>query len=553
MKTCVCTIVSGDKYEKLGKTTHYQFMAYAKRIGADFKVGRKPDFAYSPPWIKLILLEKLLAIYDRVIFFDTDLTIHPELPNLFDMVPETHLGAYFEGAYLDRIGALARALDFHKIKNEREYEGEYFNSGVMVLSKQHRDLFIWPDEIEDNFYEQSLLNARVFASNTPVFKLHYHYNRMSSHDTMTGEDVHAAKIVHFAGMPETCDIAANMAVIQDKWARNEKALTRVHISCGGGIGDVVMSEPIVRYILTRVWPEAEYPDYRFTLSTGPHCVRVFQHLKHWNRLNIICTQKELDPKVCYLTIETHPHHDRVMPFFTYPQMHNQHWSGMSALLGYIPPEDLRIKLTVNPEDNDELPKTINELKSIAVHCGIGWPSKTFPVEYWQEIVNGLSALGFQVVLFGKRIAELVDTETGNVVKVDKGVQDVKCPHDGIDLRDKLSLGGLFALAQKCKATLTNDSLPLHPAGAFDNWLFLIASCKHPNLVMPYRMGCQTWRARYFLNRLTLSIENNKPNSLMPRSIKDVDGDILDYLPSPNEVVQGIYNAICPPNKWEIGK
>ncbi len=550
MKLCVCSIAHGERYEKLAEFTHPIFRAYAARIGADFKeLKYTQELQCSAAWLKLILLWNLLKTYDRVIFLDTDVLLHPDCPNLFDVVPETHFGAYQEGELLDRTHAMFRAIEFHKIKYNREYQNEYFNSGVMVMSKIHRDLFIWPEAIEDNFYEQSLINARVFASGIPFHKLHYHYNRMSCHDQVTGEDVFAAEIVHFAGMPANVDAIGTMKLIQEKWASGETPKTRIHISCGGGIGDVVMSEPIVRYCLERMWPESEFPDYKFVLSTAPHCTRIFEHLKHWKRLTIIDTQKDLEKNVPYITLETHPKHNSYLPHAMYPQMHNQQWAAYNSVRTYLTPEELRIKLMVKPEDEDELDGAVNDAlmtmddintsKSIAVHCGIGWPSKTFPASYWQEIVDGLSAAGFQVILFGKRITELIDTETGEVEKVCKGVVPVKCPANGIDLRDKLSMGGLFALINKCKATLTNDSLPTHCAAAFDNWFFLIASCKHPDLVMPFRMGSQRWRARAFFNKLTLSVENMKPNTVNARSIADVDGNVLDYIPTAKEVVNGI--------------
>lgn len=559
-RLCVCTIAHGEKYENLALTTHPIFLAYANRIGADFKVGRKPDIAYSPAWIKLILLYKLLKDYDRVIFLDTDITLHPECQSLFDIVPETHFGAYQEGEFLDRTSAMLRAIEFHKIKCNREYQNEYFNSGVMIISKCHRDLFIMPDQIEDNFYEQSLLNARVFAYNVPFHKLHYHFNRMFSHDEITGEDVFAAKIVHFAGAQPEVDVAGTIALIQEKWRNKEKPYTRIHISCGGGIGDVVMSEPIVRYALEVTWPESEFPDYRFTLSTAPHCQRVFEHLKHWKRLTIIDSLEKLE-KVPYLTLETHPSSGRsIIPTIYYSECHNQDWASLASVRRYLTTEQKRIKLMVKPEDEDELLKAVSDfqtlhqtfhppepigidpLKSIAVHCGIGWPSKTFGEKYWQEVVDGLSTDGFQVILFGRRVSELFDIQTGKATAVHKGVEEgVKCPENGIDLRDKLSLGGLFALTNKCKATLSNDSVCSHICGAFDNWYFLIASCKHPDLVMPFRQGRQDWKARAFFKRLCNDVL--KPNYPHGTSIANCKGDILDAIPPAKEVVDGIFKAL----------
>jgi len=556
MKLAVCSVAHGERYEKLAEFTHPIFRAYAARIGADFKEIKWPpgkDLIYSAAWLKLILLWQLLKEYDRVIFLDTDILLHPDCPNLFDIVPETHFGAYQEGQLIDRSYPLAKAMEDHKIKCNREYQGEYFNSGVMVLSKIHREFFVWPEQVVDNFYEQSLLNARVFAANIPFHPLSYHFNRMSSHDPITGEDVFAAKIVHFAGAPSNVDIVATMKLIQEKWASGEKPQTRIHISCGGGIGDVIMSEPIVRYALEKVWPEAEFPDYNFILSTAPHCQRIFDHLKHWSRLTIIDSLDLLEKNVPYITLETHPKKNTTLPLCLYPSMHNQDWASCNSVRAYLSKEEKRIRLAVHPENNEELEMAVNtchyhgetsatgisEVGSIAVHCGIGWPSKTFGPKYWQKIVDGLSTAGFQVILFGQRVEEFVNPD-GTTDKVSKGVEEsVVCPANGIDLRGRLTLGGLFALVSRARATLTNDSMPTHIAGAFNNLFFLIASCKHPELVMPYRNGSQSWRARAFYKEITLTSKQLKPNTLVSRSIADVDGNILDYLPSVEEVIDGI--------------
>ena len=53
-----------------------------------------------------------------------------------------------------------------------------------------------------------------------------------------------------------------------------------------------------------------------------------------------------------------------------------------------------------------------------VHCGKWWPSKTLPIEWWQEIVDELSKT-YTVGLIGKTIDEK------------QGYLPVVCPDDGI--------------------------------------------------------------------------------------------------------------------------
>jgi len=123
-----------------------------------------------------------------------------------------------------------------------------------------------------------------------------------------------------------------------------------------------------------------------------------------------------------------------------------------------------------------------------VHPGRSWQSKTFPVWYWQEIINGLIEKGIPVALIGKE----VDKDFGHV-KVDGS----KC----LDLRDKLSLAQLIDVIAEAPVLISNDSSPIHIAGAFDNWIGLLTSCKEPHHILPFRNGYQEFKSEVFVKKL----------------------------------------------------
>jgi ADP-heptose:LPS heptosyltransferase len=192
-------------------------------------------------------------------------------------------------------------------------------------------------------------------------------------------------------------------------------------------------------------------------------------------------------------------------------------------------KDKQIKLVVTEKDVEELKKTIgiDDLKNLVlVHPGRGWASKTFPSEYWSEIIKGVSE-NHRVAVIGKSISK------------EQGLVDVDC-EGVIDLRNLLNLRELITLISQAKLLISNDSAPVHIAGAFDNWIFLIPSCKHPDHILPYREGGQYHKAKVFYKRLTCDDINSTPTNLDGAGVDIIStGNILDYLEDPKVIVQAV--------------
>jgi ADP-heptose:LPS heptosyltransferase len=167
-------------------------------------------------------------------------------------------------------------------------------------------------------------------------------------------------------------------------------------------------------------------------------------------------------------------------------------------------------------------------KLILVHPGKHWISKTFPVEYWQEIIDKLS-VKHKIAIIGKE-----DQNRGTV--------PVKCPENGIDLRDRLELGGLIALISQAHVLISNDSAPVHLAGAFDNWIVLLPSCKHPDHVLSYRQDGQQYYKAIALYK-KLPEYDSRPTCVGGSSADKLPGDWSEYLMPANEVVNKV-EEIC---------
>lgn len=163
MRKLVLTIAIGDLYQQMALITHPSIHAYAARIGADFHtISRQMISRTTPHWEKF-RIHDLLSEYDRIIYIDTDAIIMPNCPDLFSIVPDTMIGAFNEGQYFKRPHT------------------NYYNTGVMVLSRCHQSVFAQP--ILENgdintCFEQNTINDRFQASGFAMFDLSHQFNRM---------------------------------------------------------------------------------------------------------------------------------------------------------------------------------------------------------------------------------------------------------------------------------------------------------------------------------------------------------------------------------------
>ena len=160
MKTCVFTVTIGEYYKNLAVITHPIIQRYADKIGADFLVADESDKTLiTQKWNKFMIYQ-LLNKYDRIIYVDTDLIIRDDCPNLFDVVPSDKLGMFNEGKYAPRLEYIQ---DASKAYGEDVYKwnGKFYNSGVMVISRIHKQIFkppILTDTIET---DQPYINLRI--------------------------------------------------------------------------------------------------------------------------------------------------------------------------------------------------------------------------------------------------------------------------------------------------------------------------------------------------------------------------------------------------------
>ena len=520
-KNAIVTVTIGPLHEQLAKLTHPTLKAYADRLDADFVIIDQAD-SLTPHWAKFQLYG-LLTRYRRIIYLDTDLIVRDDTPDLFKLVPEPYMGLFNEGPFVGgRQQSMIEACKDYGVVLPN-WNGAYYNTGVMVISRGHRQVFCPPPKEGFNFYEQGYLNMVISRDTVWVHPLEYRYNRMCCMDSLTGEDRHASYIVHYAGFPNPAVVNGIIQADLEVWAATKAKgyhfKRHILIDVQGGLGDQICAEPAIRFAIKHVWPgddvqiKTHFP-WVFSLLGVP----VFHH-NDWRAQGDV------------------PWHVRC----TLPGPNTPTWGIVSNLLchtvDYAAIALLRRLLPVKDKVLQLPPPTLGTAAAIAEHVGPGlqpdlvlvhagrhWESKTFPKAWWQEVVDALYAVGLRVCLIGRN-------------EDNRGVWDLEIRDGMIDTVDMLSLQELATLISAAGVLVSNDSSPVHIAGAYDNWVVLIPSCKHPDHLLPYRDGgVQRYKTKALYRRLVVDTFETSPTCIHGSSGEFVvDGEFEDYLPTAGEI------------------
>lgn len=525
-KTAIMTIVHGEKYREIWKRTEPFFNEYADRCESDLLVLKDiPGNLPSPHWAKFAIRELLKKQYDRIAFIDADIIIRKDCPSLFDVVPEDHFGIFNEGFYTPR------SICIHEVKKVYDiplpkWDGKtYYNTGVMVVSRQHRHIFNVPEEVKplrNSFGEQTYINMKLLAADLKIHSLHYKFNRMSLMDRITGMTRLDSYIIHYAGDGDNLLVKMDRDI--KRWAEDESYNYRrkILIWALGGLGDCVCAEPTIRHMREEVYPDADL-----------YVMSKFHHLYHHIQPVTYLDQGELPKDEIDAVSECYTHPSPLDKFNDFEISFGNHiphlmahavdWISLNVCNRMMPLKDREIRLHYTEDDENAVLTHDNRPESLVlIHAGMGWETKTFPLEWWQEVVDGLDAAGIRVGLIGANVS------------AEHGYVPVACPPNGVDYRDKLTIPQLVALIAKAKVLISNDSAPIHIAGAFENYIILIPTCKEGDLLMPYRKNQQYWRAASMMTR---EIHKDQP----VRST-DVNGWQTSHFPEGHTVWEYIPDA-----------
>lgn len=522
-KLAVLTIAMGEHYQKLSKITHPTIKHYADKIGAEFIVIDQQKISQTTPHWEKFQIFNLLNVYDRILFIDTDIIIREDAPNIFDEVPDTELGLFNEAPWTDRSKELL--IDTCKAYDTKldGWDGKYYNSGVMVISRCHKHLFKKPDKEVFNFYEQTYLNM-IFALNKPkIFDISYKFNRMCCLDRFLGDSRLDSYFVHYAGIPNYSLVLELVPRDIAQWkldAPKYEYQKHILITVNGGLGDQIDAEPSIRFMKKHVYPDAHY-------TILCHWPRVFDHLREYGME--IYEHGKWEPKfdTAYYRTVSLPGPETINWMVVSNLMcHTVDYVSMALMKRTLPFIDRTINLRYSQKEVDSLKEMtgLESLKNlVVVHAGMHWEAKTMPGDWWQKLVDGLHAKGLPICLVGKGD----DT---------RGVHDLIVRDGMIDLRERLDLGEFIAIIGEAKLLVSNDSSPVHIAGAFDNHIILLPY-KHPDHTLPYRNCSVYHKAKAFYKKIVLDDFASGPAQVAEVSGANLPKPWDEYLPEIDEVVE----------------
>jgi hypothetical protein len=494
--------------------TYDSIKSYSEKIGCDLIVHEiKND------WDKLST-SKYFENYHRILVLNENLIIRTDTPNLFEIVPKNELGIFNEGKYVVRLEKMRGAFSDYAYDWEK-WDSKYYNTGVILVSRTHKNLFEKPNFLGPEF--ESYFNLNIIKYNVKIHDITYKFNRTHFTDEKIGITRHDSYIIHYQDAPDNF-IFKHIKEDLERWEKDfphYKYKRNILIRVSAGMGDQLCSEPAIRHTMSL------YPDANFYVVT--HFPKLFSHLNA--KVLTYDEWKGLDEPV--MILHTCPDDNISEHGMSHVLFHPTDFASMSIIKKTIPNNEKTIRLSLEPEDTANMVHIFSgkdpNKPLVVVHAGKWWPSKTLPQEWWQKIVDKLSEK-LTVVLIGKTIDEK------------QGFLPIECPDDGYDLRDMTSLGELFSLISLSKVLLTNDSSPLHIAGAFDNWIVTIPTCKHPDHILPFRNGTQYYKTKALYKKLLLDDLEVRYTEIKTDTIDTIPPGktLYDYIPEVDEVVKEIF-------------
>lgn len=195
-RNAVVTISVGHKWDSLGQVTANTMASYAHRINADFVIVSNnilPGLGCRE--YEKFQLYDLLDVYDRVMLLDYDAIILKDCPDVFKIVPEDKLGVathhLIQGRTQDVID------QFGDTKTDWNGESPYWDSGVIVASRVHRDIFEYktqPRLTKVACAEERTFNYRIYKHKIPVFDIGHRFHFLLGRDRYVDPF-----IIHWAG------------------------------------------------------------------------------------------------------------------------------------------------------------------------------------------------------------------------------------------------------------------------------------------------------------------------------------------------------------------
>ena len=150
---------------------------------------------------------EVLADFDRMMLLDADTLITDLAPNVFDVVAPDKLGVVREDVLNITKTRRRHLRTAQLVMGELDWHEGYFNSGVIVASKMHRDLWKVDNQLRQTILhpklgkhkEQKIVNWRARKLGFELQWMDPRWNYLRMYEKKLGEPRTNSFVIHYAG------------------------------------------------------------------------------------------------------------------------------------------------------------------------------------------------------------------------------------------------------------------------------------------------------------------------------------------------------------------
>jgi hypothetical protein len=303
------------------------------------------------------------------------------------------------------------------------------------------------------------------------------------------------------------------------WATKRGVSNNFLFKTWGGIGDQICGEPAMRWAVTG----GHIKGVKFTLSS-PY-PELFAHIPFDDVYNSQVQNPVYDDYLNFnMMIDTKAagYH-----FVSHMLTNCVDFPAIASMRLTLPIADKNVVIKPpKPQNLQLLDIAANAKKYVAVHPGKHWESKTFPVKWWNRVLESIMSEGLTPVLIGASKT----LHGGGFVEVNR--------QGCVDLFDKTTIIESVWLLQQLPVLICSDSSPLHMASSGNAFIGFVATAKHQDYITHWRKNLDgvnewSWRMKHFNLGGMWDIVNHAPNSEQDIVVDKIDLPTLKkWLPEP---------------------
>ena len=206
-RRAIATLCIGDGARAWSRFTHEPMRMYARKVDADFvvfdqrKIGFKDSTGFNPVLFEKYQVRDLLETYDRVLYIDGDILVTPHAPDVFSIVPPGKIGGVFEDFGTEKNDRRKIIQEVQAHLGDVGWQEGYMNSGVFVVSREHRPAFTLFETTGffDGQYEQTNTNWYFRKAGFEIANIDFRFNFMGIMRVHHGPIHREAFFIHYAG------------------------------------------------------------------------------------------------------------------------------------------------------------------------------------------------------------------------------------------------------------------------------------------------------------------------------------------------------------------